>query len=424
MDEATFARQLFQGLGRPYLHLQQDGAAPYRAALLRTCIVNPVYDRQCEGSRTGYLLGLLRLTGELPWYRRQILDALGDPPEEADLDQLLEFAARFAREGDAEARRLLYERAAEQLDADERAGATQIIDLDGLDGFVFVAERLGAVAARDLDFIDDAWLRSYLVDGREGILEQLQALRRERPLLDRYLEAVEGNSERRMRAKAERVDIASLPYAELRALLERHPREGAPSSIRRWAEPASDAALREAARALLDITDVPLLRAHLAIFRRRMFPLAWGQLAPLVRHEDDRVGRAALTALGQLHDPGVRQLGIALLDEGFRVHDALELFMKNYRPEDDVRFAALIDAAEDDDALHAAGVGLVDISRANPTPAATPLLRQLYERGPCSLCREDVVQLLLDAGTLPAELASECAHDANENTRALVAHQE
>jgi hypothetical protein len=128
-----------------------------------------------------------------------------------------------------------------------------------------------------------------------------------------------------------------------------------------------------------------------------------------------------LTALGQLRDPGVRRLGLDLLAEEYRAAAALDLFVRNYQPEDDARFAALVDAAEDDDELHTLGFGLHDVYQANPTPSAASLLLRLYERGPCSLCREDVVRLLRDLGALPAWMAAECAYDANEDTRALVA---
>jgi hypothetical protein len=63
--------------------------------------------------------------------------------------------------------------------------------------------------------------------------------------------------------------------------------------------------------------------AHLALFRRRPFPLPWQQIAPLVRLPHECVGHSTLTALGQFQDLGVHPLGITLLAESFRVRGAL-----------------------------------------------------------------------------------------------------
>jgi hypothetical protein len=48
------------------------------------------------------------------------------------------------------------------------------------------------------------------------------------------------------------------------------------------------------------------------------------------------------------------------------------------------------------------------------------MLRSLYEKGPCSVCREGVVKRLIERGALPDELRAECAGDANSDIRDLV----
>jgi len=63
MNTELFAEWLFRGLGRPYLYLQSHDSTPYLDVLLHACLYNPVYDRQCEGSRANYLFGLISLTG-------------------------------------------------------------------------------------------------------------------------------------------------------------------------------------------------------------------------------------------------------------------------------------------------------------------------------------------------------------------------
>jgi hypothetical protein len=49
-----------------------------------------------------------------------------------------------------------------------------------------------------------------------------------------------------------------------------------------------------------------------------------------------------------------------------------------------------------------------------------PMLRTLYERGPCSFCRERTVRRLIERGALTEELGLECSYDANNDIRNLV----
>jgi hypothetical protein len=43
----------------------------------------------------------------------------------------------------------------------------------------------------------------------------------------------------------------------------------------------------------------------------------------------------------------------------------------------------------------------------------------LYERGPCSFCRERTVHRLIERGALTEELRLECSFDANGDIRDL-----
>jgi len=49
-----------------------------------------------------------------------------------------------------------------------------------------------------------------------------------------------------------------------------------------------------------------------------------------------------------------------------------------------------------------------------------PMLLAMYERGPCSSCREKTVRRLIERGALTEELRLECSFDANDDIRDLV----
>ena len=72
------------------------------------------------------------------------------------------------------------------------------------------------------------------------------------------------------------------------------------------------------------------------------------------------------------------------------------------------------------DELHSLGFGLNDIFTQHPTSAAADIFLDLYERGPCSLCRERFVQRLIDIGSLPEWLKDEGLYDANVGIRKAI----
>jgi len=189
----AFACNLVSGRGNAVLHLQTHDAAPYRAEILNACLHCVAHDAQMNGDRAGYLFRTIQLTGELPFYRTQIFAALPSASDENyDRLQLFDLVGRFAAHGDGEARSLLCTTYTASLtDADGAIGDGAIIDLDGLQGFLFVADALGKLLVPDdALYVDDmpmfslknrvpgADLAKLRVQGRTRVTAQPCAVRR------------------------------------------------------------------------------------------------------------------------------------------------------------------------------------------------------------------------------------------------------
>ena len=63
------------------------------------------------------------------------------------------------------------------------------------------------------------------------------------------------------------------------------------------------------------------------------------------------------------------------------------------------------------------GFAIVDVLKENLLPELVPVLRLLYERGPCTNCRKKAIELLRQLGALPDWLLAECRYDASESLR-------
>jgi hypothetical protein len=79
------------------------------------------------------------------------------------------------------------------------------------------------------------------------------------------------------------------------------------------------------------------------------------------------------------------------------------------------------EAEEDRETLGGFGMGLKDLWKRYPDERTEVLmLRTLYEKGPCSHCREEAVRRLIERHALTEEMRAECFYDSNYDIRELV----
>lgn len=430
MDQQQFAYLLFQGRGRAYLQLQAQNTAAYHETLLTACRYNPVYDAQCEGSRTHYYHELLQLLPDQAWYERELLASLADPDDEMDINQLFELALIFARQGNAAARQVMYENCGAYAGLGWTTGAEELIALDGFDGFLFVAERLGEALPDEPDPWD--WDTAYLLYdledqiGKEAVQQRLEEARKQRPFVQRYLDIVERAETQRNQRVREGPKLKQASYDAVKQHLAEvtiRPRTSY-YYLTRWGQEAADEDIHYAAHDLLQQTTIPMLKAYLAMFHKRPFPLDYQALVPLVWHDDEWVARWTIRSLAPLHAAAIRQLGLELIEQNYYVDEAIKLFKCNMQPGDEQLLATILSRTTDQEELHAVGMNIEDVFEENLTRAAAPLFVELYERGPCSLCRHRFVKLLLDIRSAPDWLLEECRYDVDERTRALALTQQ
>ncbi len=138
-----------------------------------------------------------------------------------DFEQLFDFACIFAQAGNPHIRHLMYEQFAAHAGDDNDIGATQLIDLDGIDGFRFVAARLGEAARVDPDFWDSAHLLRHLKERMPNVITDVEiaALGATDPSVQRYLDVVASTEAGRQQASQQRQNMAYQAYAQLKEQL-------------------------------------------------------------------------------------------------------------------------------------------------------------------------------------------------------------
>lgn len=99
---------------------------------------------------------------------------------------------------------------------------------------------------------------------------------------------------------------------------------------------------------------------------------------------------------------------------------------RNYLPGDHQAVLSWFESETDRHISHGMQTGLRAFWEHHPEPnSEAAMLHTLYNLGPCSTCRDFVVQRLLQLNALTPEMRRECAYDANDKIRsALRALQE
>jgi hypothetical protein len=414
IDENEYRRLLHLGLGRAILYAKEHDVRHFRDVILDACLHCYAYDPQCEGTRADYMLELVGLMPDKEFFYGEVLKALPRSGDDWDAAQRFRFAACLAFDGNDLAKRAMYESFEPGPKMGEGIGIN-FVQMDGIEGLLFAAERIGALLVVKPDAVDVGWLLSHSIDefGEQAVQDALKEAGEENPRIEAFRLEAEA---RKGRCKSP--EILGASYEQLKLKLG----ETGLFWIAKWGEEASEEDFVQAAHGLVAARDTKDQFAHLNIFRRRRFPLDIQILLRLADVEQDGVGIAATMALSLVTHPAVRELAFRLVDNQAPGRgDAIELLAANFQPGDHAVALHWFKSEEDLEVKHSMGMDLENFWKRHPQEhGEVPMLRDLYELGPCSFCREGTVRRLIELSGLTEEMRSECAYDANAEIRKLV----
>jgi hypothetical protein len=423
-SRADFERALHLGLGRVVLFLRDHSDEPFRDLIRHACWHLTAYDPQFEGTRAQYYYDVICATRDADYYRNEVAAALKQSGDDYDASLRFDLAARFAAAGDAEMRQLMYEKFDANCASGDDLGATAIIELDKADGMRYVAAKEGELYVAGNDTRYDEYLLSVAED--VGVTDPIGLLKTLAPTnagIAAYVARVEATALQRQQAQANRVWAEAVTLEEFVGALDVMSRKRLPVSPVFWGKSASDADLLHIAQMLLAEQNPRRLRALLRVFHLRAYPLDPSIIVGLVSHHDQFVAVAALRALEQIERREVRELALRLMEgDDYMAARAVRVLAKNHAASDHRRVEDLTARLSDPDALHSLGFCATDFYAAHPEPASQArVMLALYERNPCSGCRDSSVEQLLALDAIPEWMRAECAFDSNLEVRKLVA---
>lgn len=429
LTREQFRSALHKGQGRALMHFVQHGASGFEDLIIDFCIYNRAYDTQIECDRCDWLLRMIDAAGIEPIVVESILLGFSRCDE---LDpswsswQLCRLAAMFARRGHSTARKALYGALQKSRSPDELFGLHAIIELDGADGLICVADHLGGLilASPELAVVDDpVW--SYDHDHKKGDARRLleeAATKNDR--VAAYLKRLDSQDRAQRRKGTSRTltpeQLKEITPEQLIRGVEANDPLFSPYLCQRWGRSASDESLRTVADHLFAEPDGRRRRWLLWVFKVRPLRDLDRRFVELTRDPDASTRKFAFRVLSRYRHADVRALAIERTKNNGPYEDHLLLFRENYEPGDWKFISQSMSLPNDAYDRHSMLLDLLDVFEANPSIEALDPMMVVYEHSPCGCCRGRSVELLLDLELAPAWLLVECRFDSYEGTPELL----
>jgi hypothetical protein len=422
LTRAEFEDALRKGLGRSIQYLQAHDSTPFRDLILRACLEDWRYDRQTQSSRGLYLYEAIQATGDPDYYRDRLVEHLLGCSEEELREENVALAYEFAVRGDQRVRAAMY-RSYDRIAAEGNFDwGYELIQLDGLSGLLHVIAPYLAARTDDDPWPAISWIMD--LEERDGEEEADSALERAAEFNPAVAEALAARSAHRdqiEQRKASHISGPLPPWPEMRESIIANRSHTGVSAVG-WARRADEASLREAAEDIVREQDPQSLLRLLLVFLHCTFPLEPHPLLRLVTVGDELLAWRAAVVLSNVEHPDVRSLALQLVEDPDRIAHAARLLESNWREGDGSILEKMLEMTVDADTIHSIGFSVKDIAKKCDTAELELPLLLLYEEGPCSLCREDVVKWLLRRDALPNELRMECRHDSSLYIRRMIEH--
>jgi hypothetical protein len=413
LTKAAFTRALMTGHGRAMIHAERCGTDGVREEILNSALFPNVYDAQCNGLGEAWLARLCVAAGLVESFISQDHGITGD------LELRCGMLAQFARLGHAAARAELRELCRYDEKSGWVLGAGEIVELDGEEGFMYAADRVGAALLEQPDYWGSTYIAS-LLDEKAGEGRAMAIMNREspgNPNIAAFREAV-------LKCEAEAKPRPVRIKPSLDELLDQILNSEKPvlyfRSSGRHATPDEGRFI-----AALDFQRLnPVaLENYLRFFDQTGFPELWEEHLALLTHPEKRVRQQAHATMSHHADPELRKAAYETLARG-EVSNFVSLLHRFARRRDTGPMLEAISAPgafEDDFELHGTVLDLLHLVEKKKWIRDFRLPVWIYENSPCRRCRHDAVKKIAERSILPRWIAEECLSDAYDDTREIAA---
>jgi hypothetical protein len=412
-----FFHSLKRGTGEAYLLARENPTIDFSKYIIKGALNNYAYDGQCEGSRADYILDLISLSNKKDKIRKAVLKGLATEQEDTwSLTHLFDLAKLYAQQGDKVARQAIYDRfLANPVPHSDWVGYSEILELDGFKGLLFIAEKFGKHIDKNPNYGEDNSIIRHFQDENPNInvLEELEKASKTNKFIKIYLDCIqrtEANYKNAVREKQIFTDIIdevlnSKPFISFKRRRELNELE-----------------LIKIAEHLLSEKNKIYVEKLLWVFKYHKFPLDSEFILKLAKQKTiskNRIKEYAIDALRFLQSNDIRRFALKKITTSKRPELFVDILVANYQTGDNKLLAATAEKVKSKHIIEHLASSYVDIFRANKTSECKEPLEILYSKMNCGIHRNDIIEVLIENNVLSKKLNQEIEFDSYLETRQL-----
>lgn len=412
-----FFNSLKCGTGQAYLLMKRYPKIDFSNYIIKAVLKNYAYDGQCEGSRAQYVFDLIALSKQRDKIRKAVLHGLATEQEDIwNLTHLFALAKLYAERGDDEIKKAIYTCfLSNPIDSADWAGYSEILELDGLQGMICIAEKFGKQLEQDTDDWQDDSIMNHFQEKNPDIkvYEELKKKARTNKYIRIYLKEIKRVDKNREKYLAERP-----PNGDLIDDLCRPNYRGLFFRIKKL----NTKELLKVAKVLVDEKDKVKIERLLYVFYHHPFPLNKQIILDYASQKKSRkykIAEHAIDALRHLKGKSIREFALYGIQNSKNPIDYLPILMSNYKPGDYKLLSEIASQAKGEHKIEQLAIAYTDIYGSNKTKECKKPLEILYGKMNCAIHRRNAIELLLENGVLSNKIKKEIQYDCDLATRKL-----
>lgn len=421
-DTADIKRRFFsslkRGTGEAYLIAKSNPTIDFSTYILKGALRNYAYDGQSEASRAQYIFELVSFSDKKEKIRKAILKGLAT--EQSDtwgLTHLFDLVKLFAQQGDNEARQAIYDRFLNNpIEGSDWVGHSEIIELDGLNGLIFIAEKFGKYINKNPNiWKDDSIIRRFQDDNPNiKAFGELERLSETNKFIKLYLDCIkrtEESSKSYVRETQNFKDIIdevinSKPFLSYRRTKE-----------------LKEVELNKIAEELLEEKNKANIEKLLDVFTSHKFPFDSEFILKFAKQKatsKNRINEHAIESLKFLRSDNIRQFAIDNIPKVKRPEPFTDILISNYKKGDHQLLTTVANRFENEHMIESLARSYVEIYKANKTKECQEPLEVLYNKMNCGIHRNGVIEVLIENHVLSEKIKTEIKYDSYLETRELL----
>lgn len=327
-----FFDSLKRGTGEAYLIAKENPLIDLSSYVIQGALRNYAYDGQSEPSRAQYIFELYSLSDKKDKIRKAILKGLATEQEDTwSLTHLFDLAKLFSQQDDQEMRNAIYDRFCNNpIEGSDWVGYSEILELDGLKGLLFIAEKFGKFIEQNPEDWQDGLILKYFQEENPDlkVTETLENLAKENKYINIYLENI-----KRTKASQEKHKQEPKKYKDIvEEVLNSKPF----ISFKRKRN-LTEEEINQVAKQLIEETDKSNIERLLNIFDFYKFPYDSQIILDFAKQKPtnkNRIVEYAINSLKHLKSKDIRNFAIAKIQNSKNPIEYLKILVSNYKSGD------------------------------------------------------------------------------------------